>query len=104
MKNIPTLITNMLNKSIQPQKITERELWNYLLRYAKVRGAPIKVVRKCMLLLNLIEVSEIKNGHNLHESTIYNTITGARPNDEAKVLISNALHMEVKELFPEERP
>jgi len=58
-------------------------------------------IRKALIAMNGINLSSLKNGHNISVGTLHNTLNGKRTNALAMELIARALNLSVPELFPD---
>jgi len=97
MKFINNLKHISLNKLFQGEKNGNRKA----LKELKSLDFSPPEIRKALIAINGINVSALKDGHNISVGTLHNTLNGTRVNELAKDLIARALNLKVPELFPE---
>jgi len=64
-------------------------------------GFSLPAVRGGLIKINNIKVSDLAKGKEVTAPTIYAVAYGTRKNQHGRDILSKALSMDVKELFPE---
>jgi lambda repressor-like predicted transcriptional regulator len=97
MNLFKTINFTKLKGFIQGESNRNRAALNCL----KEIGFSMKEIRHALIRLNGINISGLIDGQQLTPPTLYNTLDGKRQNPQAQSIFSDALGLNIKELFPE---
>ncbi|MFH1618444.1 MAG: hypothetical protein ABIG11_00910 [bacterium] len=87
---------NRLKKILQGETKSNR----LVLEAMKNGRYPMSRIRKTLLELNDVNLQELANG-KIGVVTLYNTVRGLSPNEQAREMVAESLGLKVKEVFPD---
>lgn len=88
---------NRLSKILQEQKNRNHKAFNIL---CQIGFAP-REARRMLIVGNNIRINRLAHGAPVTAPTIYAAAYGKRQNPDGQAILSSALDIPVKELFPE---
>ena len=86
----------MMNRFIQGQNDRNRAALKFLIDI----GFEVSDVRRGLIIMNKINISQLAKDHEVSAPSLYNTLRGARVNGKSKEALSSALGVDSEEMFP----